>query len=61
MKLTIDIDEKDISRLEDLAQWGRSYQYTAMIPSKDPDTAYELYQAVLRISAALQQQLSSSR
>lgn len=54
MKVTIEIAEADARRLEDLASWGKSYQYQNIVPSRDPDTAYELYQAVLRISSAIQ-------
>ena len=54
MKLTIEIDEEQARLLESFVEWARTETFRDVIPSHDVDTAWEMRQAINKISSAIQ-------
>ena len=54
MKITIEVDELDAMRLENFVNWALTSHIKEAVPSRDTDTAWDIRQALTRISSAIQ-------
>lgn len=54
MMITIEIDEEQARLLESFVDWARTENFRDVIPSRDVDTAWEMRQAITKISSAIQ-------